>query len=256
MGAPPPPKSAGLPGITRPRVGLPLKIFDYTLSSSSSPPPVSPRDCLRRWRLFTRRPRCDSNVQALGLALESFACSAASTQGNALSCARGRAARVWYSTLFCSPVLDSTRQYCKPLYTTLFCSPVLIKSLSSSSSSSSTRQYSTVMQTTLYHLIPINNIYSIPLYSILSYPRCAFHGCVRYVLCWSRAVFSQLLDKGRFGRERRGRSSSAISIVNKPPSLPPYTCGSALLLQGWYQIAHILYSKVRGEEEEEEEEKV
>jgi len=29
-------KSAGLPGITRQRVGLPLKIFDETLSSSSS----------------------------------------------------------------------------------------------------------------------------------------------------------------------------------------------------------------------------
>jgi hypothetical protein len=27
-GGPPPPKSAGLPGITRQRVGLPLKIFD------------------------------------------------------------------------------------------------------------------------------------------------------------------------------------------------------------------------------------
>ena len=29
------------------------------------------------------------------------------------------------------------------------------------------------------------------------------------------------LDKGRFARERQGRSSSTMSFVNKPPSLPP-----------------------------------
>jgi len=35
-GRPLQPKSAGLPGITRQRVGLPLKIFRLNLSSSSS----------------------------------------------------------------------------------------------------------------------------------------------------------------------------------------------------------------------------
>jgi len=40
------------------------------------------------------------------------------------------------------------------------------------------------------------------------------------------------LDKGRFARELRGQSSSAISIVNKPLSLPPSSLVQRLVAEG------------------------